>query len=65
MVFAVGGQMIQEVGDELGLCSATAGPAKLPQLAGSSVILMDRFIEGVDVDFAGAVAVERSRNVFD
>ena len=33
--------------------------------AGSSVIVAYRLVDGVDVDLAGVVAVERSRNVFD
>ena len=62
---AVGGDLIEEVGDELDVCSAAAGPAELPQLAGSSVIVVDRLVDGVGVDLAGAVALERGRNVFD
>ena len=63
--FAVGGHLIEEVGDELGVCSAAAGPAELPQLARSPVIVVDALVDGVGVDLAGAVAVERGRNVFD
>jgi hypothetical protein len=63
--FAVGGHLVEEVGDELDVCSTAAGPAELPELAGSSVIVVDRLVDGVGVDLAGAVAVERGRNVFD
>lgn len=62
---AIGGHLIEEVGDELGVCSATARPAELPQLAASSVIVVDRLVEGVGVDLAGAVAVKRIRDVFE
>ena len=63
--FAVGGHLIEEAGDELGVCSAATGPAELPELARSPVIVVDRLVDGVGVDLAGAVAVERDRNVFD
>jgi hypothetical protein len=53
------------VSDELDVCSTATGPAELPQLAGRPVIVVDRLVDGVGVDLAGAVAVERGRNVFD
>lgn len=47
------------------MCAPAAGPAELPQLTGSSVVVVDCLVEGVGVDFAGAVAVECGRYVFD
>jgi len=63
--FAVGGHPIEEVGDDLDVCSTAIGPAELPQLAGGLVIVVDRLVDGVGVDLAGAVTVDRSRNVLD
>jgi hypothetical protein len=63
--FVVGGHLIEEVSDDLDVCSPAAGPAELPQLAGSSLIVVDHLVNGVGVDLAGAVALERGRNVFD
>ena len=44
-------------------------PAKLAQLsstkAGRPVIVVDRLVDVVGVDFAGPVAVDRGRKVFD
>ena len=39
--FAVGGHLIEEVSDDLDVCSTAAGPAEFPQLAGGSVIVVD------------------------
>ena len=39
-----------------------AGPAEFPQLAGRPVIVVDRLVDGVGLDFASAVALDRGRN---
>jgi len=63
--FAVGGHSIEKVSDDLDMRSATTGPAEFPQLAGGLVIAVNGLVNGVGVDFAGAVAVDRRRDVFD
>jgi hypothetical protein len=53
--FAVGGHPIEKVSNHLDVCPTATGPAEFPQLAGGLVIVMDRLIDGVGVDLAGAV----------
>jgi hypothetical protein len=46
------------------MCSTT-GPAEFPQLTGCPMIVVDRLVNGVGVDLAGTVTVDRDRDVFD
>jgi hypothetical protein len=61
----VGGHLIDEVSDDLDVRSPAAGPTELPEFAGSSLIVVERLVNGVGVELADAVALERGRNVFD
>ena len=63
--FAVGGHLIEDVSDDLDVCPTAGPPAELPQLVGSSVVVVDGLVDGVGVDLANAVAVDRGRNVLD
>ena len=54
---------VQEAGDELGVRAAAAGEAELPQFCGGPVVVVDRLIHGIGVDFTGAVAVDRCPDV--
>jgi hypothetical protein len=40
--FTVGGHPIEDVSDDLDVCSTATGPAEFPQLAGRPVIVVDR-----------------------
>jgi hypothetical protein len=40
-----------------------ASEAELPEFCGGAVVVVDRLIHGIDVDLAGAVAVDRCRDV--
>jgi hypothetical protein len=61
----VGGLLVDEAGDEFEVGAAAAGPAELPQLSCGAVVVVDRLIDGVGVELAGAVTVERVRDVCD
>jgi hypothetical protein len=61
---AIGGHRIEDVRDDLGVCSTATRPAEFPQFAGRPVIVVDRLVDVVGVDFAGPVAVDRGRNVY-
>jgi hypothetical protein len=51
--FAIGGHPIQDVSDDLGVCSTATRPAEFPQFAGRPMIVVDRLVDVVAVDFAG------------
>jgi hypothetical protein len=61
----VGGLFVDEVGDELELGAAAGGLAEFPQLSCGAVVVVDRLIDGVGVELAGAVTVEHVRDVCD
>jgi hypothetical protein len=47
---AFGGLLVDQTGDELDVCTRAAGPAELLQLAGGSMILVDRLIDAIGID---------------
>jgi len=61
--FRVGGRPVEETSDELGVGAAAAGEAELPEFCGGPVVVVDRHVHGIGVDRAGAVAVDRCRDV--
>ena len=61
--FCVGGQAVEQAGDEFGVRPPAAGETELLEVPGGTVIVVDRLIYGIGVDLAGAVAVDRSRDV--
>jgi len=50
----VGGHLIDEVSDDLDVRSPAAGPTELPEFAGSSLIVVERLVNGVGVDISAA-----------
>ena len=49
-VSTTGQDLDAQVSNHLGVCSAPTGPAEFPQLAGGSVIVVNRLVDGVGVD---------------
>src|SRR5262249_42450116 len=56
--FRTGGHAVEDAGDEFGVRPPAAGEAELPEFPGGAVIVVDRLVDGVGVDLAGAVTVE-------
>jgi len=56
--FRARGHAVEDAGGELGVRAPAAGEAELPEFAGGAAIVVDRFVNGVGVDLAGAVAVD-------
>ena len=61
--FRARGHAVEDAGGELGVRAPAAGEAELPEFAGGAAIVVDRFVNGVGVDLAGAVAIDRCRDV--
>src|SRR5205823_5324568 len=60
---AFGGLLVDQMGDELDVCTRAAGPAELPQLAGGPMTLEDRLIDAIGLDPPGAVPIDRARDL--
>lgn len=56
--FTVGAHPIEDGSDHLDVCATAAGPAEFPQFTGCPMVVVDRFIDGVGVGLAAAVAVD-------
>jgi len=61
--FRGGGHLVKDAGDELGVAAPTAGEAKLPQLLGGAVVMVDCLIDSEGIDLAGSVTIDRRGNV--
>lgn len=63
----IGCLFVDQVRDELDMRAAAGRPAELPELTRSVLVLLlvDRLADCVPVDRTGAVAVDRTRDVFD
>lgn len=63
--FAVAVHPIEGVSDNLDIPSTAGRPTEFPELAGSTVIGVDRLVDGVGVQFGLTVTVDRGRNMVD
>jgi hypothetical protein len=59
----VASHAVEEAGDELGVRPPAAGETEFPEFSGGTVIVVDRLIHGIGVDLAGAIAVDRCRDM--